>query len=107
MTKREIVTALAKDRVVETMCMKTAHSTTLTPDLQDLSQIIYIALLENDEARLVDLYETGSLGFFIARMIINQFRTDHSPFRDMVTHFSSITFLLNMYDDQDDNTERS
>ena len=105
MTRREIVTKLAKDRVVEEMCCKVAHIPHLTYDLQDLSQIIYLALLEYDEARLIDLYETGALGFFIARMIINQFKTEHSPFRDIVTHFSSITFLLNMYDDQDD-TER-
>ena len=35
-------------------------------------------------------------------MIMNQWNTDHSPFRDLITHFSTITEELNPNDDTSD-----
>ena len=102
MTRKEIVAQLAADRVVEEMCCKIAHVPELTADLQDLSQIIYTALLEYKEEYIVDLAKNNAIRFFIARMIMNQWNTDHSPFRDLVTHFSSITDELTPNDDATD-----
>lgn len=55
----------------------------LDDDLQDLCQMVYLILLEYDEAKVVDLWEHGELGFFLARIIVNQFRSSNSPFHYM------------------------
>lgn len=101
-TKYEIVAELARNRVVEEMCCNIAHVPSITADLQDLSQIIYVALLEYPDALLIDLAKDSAIRFFIARMIINQWNTAHSPFRDLVTHFSSITDELQYNDEGQD-----
>ena len=57
MTSREtIVETLARERRVEQMVVNIAHQT-LTPDLEDLCQMVYLILLEYDEAKLQDLWE--------------------------------------------------
>ena len=101
-TKYQIIEELARERVVEEMCCNVAHVSELTDDLKDLAQIIYVALLEYKDEYIIDLAKDSAIRFFIARMIINQWNTDHSPFRDLVTHFSSITDELNPNDDHED-----
>lgn len=78
----EIVERLARERRVETMVENISH-THLHGALEDLSQMVYVALLTYDEAKIVDLWEKGQLGFFIARIILNQFRSSHSPWHDL------------------------
>lgn len=87
MTRQEIVEDLAQRRVVEEMCKNIAHYSELTPDLKDLSQIVYIALLTFDEEKIVDLWETDALGFFIARIIKNQYNSKTSTFFRQVRKF--------------------
>lgn len=70
---------LANERRVETMVENIAHRS-LTDDLKDLCQMVYVILLEYDEARLCDLWENGQINFFLARIIINQYRSSTSPF---------------------------
>lgn len=86
-----IIQQLAQERRVETIVLGVTHSKALTADLKDLVQTIYLALLEYDEDKIVDLWENGEIGFFIARMVINQYRTNHSPFRDQICKFRSLT----------------
>lgn len=95
MTKGEIVERLARDRTVEKMCLNTARRKELTPDLADLSQSVYLILLEYDEAKLVELWEKDALGFFIARIISNQFLSKTSPFYRLFLHFRSKCETLN------------
>ena len=91
MGRREIVAELAAERRVERMVQSITHSRELTPDLRDLSQIVYLALLEMPEDKLTDLWESNSINFLIARIIINQYRSSHSPFRDEITRFRSLS----------------
>ncbi|MBR1575872.1 MAG: hypothetical protein IJ654_05410 [Bacteroidales bacterium] len=86
MTKREIVEILARERRVETMVQNIAHAP-IADDLQDLAQMVYIVLLEYDDEKIEDLWENGQINFFIARIILNQYRTSHSPFYDLVRKF--------------------
>lgn len=72
MTRTEIVEALAREGVVEELVRNTALSSVMTDDLADLSQMVYVALLEYDEAKIVDLWEHGQIRFFIARIVMNQ-----------------------------------
>ena len=73
---------LANERRVETMVENIAHRS-LTDDLKDLCQMVYVILLEYDEERLRDLWDNGQINFFLARIIINQYRSSTSPFHAM------------------------
>ena len=59
----------------------------MTPDLQDLCQMVYLILLEYDEDKIVDLWENNEINFFIARIILNQYRSDHSAFHNTFRKF--------------------
>lgn len=87
MDKYTIVENLAKEKFVEEMVANIAHRP-LDADLCDLSQIVYLALLEYDDGKILDLWENGQMSFFVARIIINQYRTDHSTFRDAFYKYS-------------------
>lgn len=78
MTKREIVGLLASERRVERYVQNTAHAHRLSPDLQDLCQMVYVYLLDYDEDKIVDLWESGAIGYFVARIVLNQFRSSNS-----------------------------
>lgn len=86
MTRAEIVEKLARAGTVEEMVQNVAHSP-LTADLRDLVQMVYLALLEYDEAKLQDLWEHRQMRFFIARIILNQYRSRKSPFHRLVRGF--------------------
>ena len=85
-TKAEIVEAIAKDRMVETMVTNIAH-TPMSADLQDLSQMVYLILLEYDEQKIQDLWINNQMHFFIARIIINQYNSVNSPFHTIFRKF--------------------
>ena len=85
-TKTEIIEALAKGRMVESMVENIAHQP-LSADLKDLSQMVYVILLEYDEKKLQDLWEHDQMRFFIARIIVNQYRSVNSPFHTIFRKF--------------------
>ena len=75
----EMIARMARERRVETMIENIAKCA-LTPDLKDLSQMVYLILLEYDDTKLRDLWEHGQMNFFIARIILNQYRSTNSPY---------------------------
>ena len=77
--KETIIEILAKERRVEALVENIAHHS-LTADLKDLCQMVYLILLEYDESKLQDLWENDQMNFFIARIILNQYRSSNSPF---------------------------
>lgn len=83
MTRYEIVETLAREQRVETFIRNVARTSRLAPDLQDLAQMVYLALLTYDEDKIVDLWESDAIDFFIARIILNQYRSRDSPWRDI------------------------
>ena len=87
MTKAQIVEELANENRVELMIANIAHQR-LSPELKDLAQEIYIILLEYDEDKIFDLYEHDQMNFFIARIIINQFRSSNSPFHKVFRKYA-------------------
>lgn len=86
MTKGEIIDSLARERRVETMIENIAHQP-LSADLKDLSQMVYLILLEYDEGKLQDLWEHDQMNFFLARIIVNQYRSSNSPFFSIFRKF--------------------
>ena len=85
-TKAHIIEALAKERRVETLVENIAHQD-LTADLKDLCQMVYLVLLEYDETKLLDLWENNQINFFLARVILNQYRSGNSPFHTAIRKF--------------------
>ena len=86
MTKNEIVDRLARSRRVEHMVESICHHA-LTPDLQDLCQMVYLIILEYDEEKIADLWEHNEINFFLARIILNQYRSTRSPFHTLYRKF--------------------
>lgn len=82
MDKTEIITRMAEERRVETMVENIAKRP-LDADLEDLAQMVYLVLLEYDADRLADLWEHGQMNFFVARIILNQYRSTNSPYYKM------------------------
>ena len=86
MGKNEIVNEIAKGKMVEQMVQNIAHQS-LSDDLKDLCQMVYLILLEYDEDKLQDLWNHHQIQFFLARIIINQFRSSNSPFHTIFRKF--------------------
>lgn len=79
---------MARERRVETMVENIARQP-LDANLSDLAQMVYLILLEYDEDKLADLWEHGQMQFFIARIIINQYRSTSSPFYKQIRKYAS------------------
>ena len=91
--KMTIIETLAKERRVEAMVENIAHQT-LTADLKDLCQMVYLILLEYDESKLQDLWENEQINFFLARIIINQYRSSNSPFHTIFRKYQERSFTI-------------
>ena len=86
MTRNEIVEQIAREKRVENYIRNVAHTSRLAQDLQDLAQMVYLTLLTYDEDKILDLWENDELGFFIARVVLTQYRSTDSPWRDEIHH---------------------
>ena len=84
--KLTIIETLAKEKRVEAIVENIAHHS-LTADLKDLCQMVYLILLEYDDAKILDLWENDQINFFLARIIINQYRSSNSPFHALFRKF--------------------
>lgn len=98
-TKAEIIEALARGKVVEQMIENIAHQP-LCADLKDLSQMVYLILLEYDERKLQDLWDNNQMDFFLARIIVNQYRSTNSPFYTIFRKFRLM--IVETYDWRED-----
>lgn len=93
MTRMEIVAKLGAERRVEAMVCNIARRP-LTPDLRDLSQIVYLVLLTYDPEKIIDLYEHDEINFFIARVIKTNLASPRSTYAAQVTRFRERTETL-------------
>ena len=103
MTKSEIIGALAASRKVEDICRNIAHTKSMSADLLDLAQCVYLILLEYDETKVRDMYQAGTLNFFLVRIVINQYRSRTSPFHKQFREFRR---LCEEYSPADYNAEQ-
>lgn len=88
-TKNEIIERIGKERRIEKMATNIAHASGLSADLEDLAQIVYEALLDYSEETIRDLWEKDQINFFIARIIMNQYRSDYSPFYRFIRKYQA------------------
>lgn len=88
----EIIEEIAKGKMVEAMVQNIAHQAMSdNANLSDLCQMVYLILLEYDEDKLQDLWEHKQMNFFLARIIVNQYRSSLSPFHITYRKFGSLT----------------
>ena len=80
MTKNDVISVIAKERLVEQIVSNIAKSSDCDDTLKDLSQEIYLDLLSKDEEKIVNLYETNQIRFFVVRMVTNNLFSKNSPF---------------------------
>lgn len=100
-TREEIVEHLARTRRVEAMVENICHHP-LTQDLKDLCQMVYLILLEYDESKIQDLWENNEINFFLARIIINQYRSSNSPFHTIFRKFQERSVSIGIGTDIDE-----
>ena len=86
MTKNEVVSIIAKEKVVEQIVSNIAKSA--DDLLNDLVQEIYLDLLEKDEDKIVKLYESNQIRFFITRIVINNLHSKNSPYWCKIKSFT-------------------
>lgn len=89
MTPAEIADKLAREKRVEAMVQNIAHATSLSQDLRDLCQMVYLVLLTYDPDKIVDLWESGQINFFLARVILTNLMSPRSPYNAQITRFRS------------------
>lgn len=86
MNKYEVVETLAREKRVEGLVQVICKVT--SPILGDLAQVIYLALLEYDDDKIVELYTKEQMNFFLVRIIKNQWLSRTSPFYHIYRKFS-------------------
>ena len=100
-SKAHIIETLAQEKRVEALVENIAHHS-LTADLKDLCQMVYMILLEYDEEKLQDLWENEQMNFFLARIILNQYRSSNSPFHTMFRKFQERSVYMGVGADIND-----
>lgn len=100
----QIIELLAKDKIVEMLACNICKQG-LTADVKDLCQMVYLILLEYPEDKIVDLYETKCIRFFLARILVNQFRSSNSPYHRDFRKFRERSNDITEYDFIDASTE--
>lgn len=93
MTRNEIAEALARDKVVEQLVCNIAHAP-LSANLADLAQMVYLIVLTYDEEKIIRLWESGAIRFFLARVISTQLHSPRSPYQATILRYQQRTSEL-------------
>lgn len=100
MTKTEIVEIIAKERRVETIVTNITKSD--APEMKDLCQIVYLALLETKEEKVVEMWTGNWINYFLVGVIQNQISPQgqfYSRFKKWKKRFVEIQDGLKIYED--------
>ena len=100
MTKNEVIEIIAKEKVVEQIVSNIAKSADCDDTLKDLSQEIYLDLLSKDEEKIVNLYETNQIRFFVVRMVTNNLFSKNSPFYQTFKKNTNATVNIDNFKDK-------
>ena len=100
MTSNQIINELAKNKVIEKLVANISPDDNspgaLSSDNKDLSQLIYLTLLEKPNSLIEDLYSKGELIFYVIRIITRNVYSTTSP------HYRTIKKFKNKTTDIDD-----
>ena len=77
------------EKRVEQIILRIAGVTTLSADLSDLSQMVYLTLLEYPEDKIQDLWESNAINFLIVRLVLFNLRSKTSRYYYAIKIFSA------------------
>lgn len=95
MDKQTIINIIARERWVEQVIKNIAGE--IDDTLKDLAQDLYIDLLSKDEDKVVNLYNSGQLKFFITRMVMNNIRSKNSPYYQVFKRYENKAVNIDDY----------
>ena len=99
MTSNQIINELAKNKVIEKLVANISPDDN-PPDNQDLSQLIYLTLLEKPNALIEDLYSKGELIFYVIRIITRNIYSTTSPYYRTIKKFKNKTIDIDEFKNQ-------
>lgn len=102
--KESIVNGLAADRFVEKLLEGSSIS---SPYAADLSQDIYLRLLEKDEELLSGLQERGEMAYYVSRMISNNIFSSTSPYYRKYERFRRMSCDIKEYIDYEEKRRKA
>ena len=88
-----IINELAKNKVIEKLVANISPEDN-PPDNQDLSQLIYLTLLEKPNSLIEDLYSKGELIFYVIRIITKNVYSTTSPYYRTIKKFKNKTTYI-------------
>ena len=94
MTSNQIINELAKNKVIEKLVANISPEGD-SSDNKDLSQLIYLTLLEKPNALIEDLYSKGELIFYVIRIITRNVYSTTSPYYRTIKKFKNKTTDIN------------
>lgn len=100
MTKADIIAELAKNKVVETIISNIGKGT--FKDTEDLTNDIYLELLEKPEDTIKGMYEKNQLNFFITRMVKNNLYSVNSRYYYNYGRWNNNRSTFKTEEDKDD-----
>ena len=100
MTSNQIINELAKNKVVEKLVANISPEGDSSPDNQDLSQLIYLTLLEKPNSLIEDLYSKGELIFYVIRIITRNVYSTTSPYYRTIKKFKNKTTDIDDFKNQ-------
>lgn len=89
MKKEAIIKELAERRTVEAIARRICK--TAPSKIADLVQLVYLALLETESKKIEQLHTNGEIEHYIARIVINQYYSEHSRYHYDIRHFQRKT----------------
>ena len=99
MTSNQIINELAKNKVVEKLVANISPEGD-SPDTSDLSQLIYLTLLEKPNSLIEDLYSKGELIFYVIRIITRNVYSTTSPYYRTIKKFKNKTTDIDDFKNQ-------
>ena len=105
MTSNQIINELAKNKVIEKLVANISPEGDSSPgalssDNQDLSQLIYLSLLEKPNSLIEDLYSKGELIFYVIRIITRNVYSTTSPYYRTIKKFKNKTTDIDDFKNQ-------
>lgn len=94
MTSNQIINELAKNKVIEKLVANISPEGD-SPDNKDLSQLIYLTLLEKPNSLIEYLYSKGELIFYVIRIITKNVYSTTSPYYRTIKKFKNKTTDIN------------
>lgn len=88
---REIVDALGRERRVEEIILRIAGLDALTPNLQDLAQMVYLELLQFPEDKLDDLWRNEQINYLLVGIIRKSINSQTSRYYYIIRRFSLLS----------------